>query len=44
MDRHLLNHPLEGVVSMVYLLTGMGFVVGPKRIRRPFRLMVREML
>ncbi|MDO9553369.1 hypothetical protein [Rhodonellum sp.] len=44
MDRHLMNHPSEGVVSMVYLLTGMGFVVGPKRIRRLFRLMGRETL
>lgn len=39
MDKHLLNHPTEGVVSMVYLLAGLGFVVGPKRIRRLFRLM-----
>ncbi len=44
MDRHLTEHPTEGVVSMVYLLTGLGFVVGPKRIRRLFRLMGRETL
>ncbi|RZS96963.1 IS3 family transposase [Cecembia calidifontis] len=44
MDRHLTDHPTEGVVSMVYLLTGLGFVVGPKRIRRLFRLMGRETL
>lgn len=44
MDRHLTQHPTEGVVSMVYLLTGLGFVVGPKRIRRLFRLMGRETL
>lgn len=44
MDRHLTNHPTEGVVSMVYLLTGLGFVIGPKRIRRLFRLMGRETL
>jgi len=42
MDRHLTEHPTEGVVSMVYLLAGMGFIVGPKRIRRLFRLMGRE--
>ena len=42
MDRHLLDHPTEGVVSMVYLLAGMGFVVGPKRVRRLFRLMAQE--
>lgn len=44
MDRHLTDHPTEGVVSMVYLLTGLGFAVGPKRIRRLFRLMGRETL
>lgn len=44
MDRHLTEHPTEGVVSMVYLLTGLGFVVGPKRIRRLFKLMGRETL
>lgn len=42
MDKHLLNHSTEGVVSMVYLLAGMGFLVGPKRIRRLFRLMGRQ--
>lgn len=44
MDRHLTEHPTEGVVSIVYLLTGLGFIVGPKRIRRLFRLMGRETL
>ena len=44
MDRHLTDHPTEGVVSMVYLLTGLGFVIGPKRIRRLFGLMGRETL
>jgi putative transposase len=44
MDRHLTQHPTEGVVSMVYLLTGLGFIVGPKRIRRLFKLMGRETL
>jgi len=42
MDKHLLNHATEGVVSMVYLLTALGFVVGPKRIRRLFSLMGRQ--
>lgn len=41
MDRHLSNHPTEGVLSMILLLSAMGFVVGPKRIRRMFRLMGR---
>lgn len=44
MDKHLTEHPTEGVVSMVYLLIGLGFVVGPKRIRRLFKLMGRETL
>ena len=44
MDKHLLDHPTEGVVSMVYLLTSLGFLVGPKRVRRLFRLMGRETL
>ncbi len=44
MDRHLTQHPTEGVVSMVYLLAGLGFVVGPKRIRRLFKLMGRQTL
>lgn len=39
MDRHLMKHPTEGVVSMVDMLKGMGYPVGPKRIRRLFRLM-----
>lgn len=39
MDRHLLKHPTEGVVSMVDMLKGMGYPVGPKRIRRLFKLM-----
>jgi putative transposase len=42
MDRHLTKHPTEGVKSMVYLLVAMGFVVGPKRIRRLFRIMGRQ--
>jgi len=42
MDKHLLSHPSEGGISMVYLMTGLGFIVGPKRIRRLFRLMGRQ--
>jgi len=39
MDKHLLDHPTEGVVSMVDWLKERGYPVGPKRIRRLFRLM-----
>jgi len=39
MDRHLLTHPTEGVVSMVDMLRDMGYPIGPKRIRRLFKLM-----
>lgn len=39
MDKHLLQHPTEGVVSMVDWLKEKGYCVGPKRIRRLFRLM-----
>jgi putative transposase len=42
MDRHLTKHPTEGVKSMVFLLMAMGFIVGPKRIRRLFRIMGRN--
>ena len=42
MDRHLTKHPTEGVKSMVFLLMSMGFIVGPKRIRRLFRIMGRN--
>jgi len=42
MDRHLTKHPTEGVKSMVFLLMSMGFIVGPKRIRRLFRMMGRN--
>lgn len=38
MDRHLLTHPTEGVVSMVDMLRDMGYPIGPKRIRRLFKL------
>jgi len=39
MDKHLLKHPTEGVKSMVDWLKDRGYPVGPKRIRRLFRLM-----
>jgi putative transposase len=42
LDQHLTKHPTEGVKSMVLLLRSMGYPVGPKRIRRLFRLMGRE--
>jgi len=42
MDKHLMAHPTEGVVSMVYYLKEHGYPIGPKRIRRLFKLMGRE--
>lgn len=39
MGKHLLQHPTEGVISMVDWLKDRGYPVGPKRIRRLFRLM-----
>lgn len=39
MDKHLLLHPTEGVKSMVSWLKDQGYPVGPKRIRRLFRIM-----
>ena len=42
MDKHLLDHPTEGVVSMVNLLRADGYPVGPKRIRRLFKVMGYE--
>ena len=39
LDKHLLKHPTEAVVSMAELLKGMGYPVGPKRIRRLFKVM-----
>lgn len=39
MDKHLLQHPTEGVVSMVDWLKERGYPVGPKRIRRLLGLM-----
>ena len=42
MDEHLISHPTEGVRSMVLMLRSMGYPIGPKRIRRLFRIMGRE--
>lgn len=42
MDKHLNQHPTEGVNSMVYYLRDLHFPVGPKRIRRLFKIMGRE--
>ena len=42
MDKHLLNHPTEGVNSIVHLLRLKEFPIGPKRIRRLLRIMGRE--
>ena len=39
MDKHLMVHPTEGVLSMVDWLKEQGYPVGPKRIRRMFKLM-----
>lgn len=39
MDKHLLQHPTEGVLSMTEWLKDRGYPVGPKRIRRLFKLM-----
>lgn len=39
MDKHLLLHPTEGVITMVDWLKEHGYPVGPKRVRRLFRLM-----
>ena len=44
MDKHLMNHPAEGVMSIVLFLLARGYPVGPKRIRRLLRLMGRETL
>ena len=44
MDKHLINRPTEGVMSMVYYLRDLGYPIGPKRIRRLFRVMGRQTL
>jgi putative transposase len=42
MDKHLMNHPTEGVRSIVFFLHYLGYHVNHKRVRRLFRLMGRE--
>lgn len=42
MDKHLTNHPTEGVQSMVYYLRDFNYRVNPKRVRRLLKLMGRE--
>ena len=42
MDEHLTTHPTEGVLSMVYYLKDLGYPIGPKRIRRLFKILGRE--
>jgi putative transposase len=44
MDKHLINRPTEGVISMVYYLRNLGYPIGPKRIRRLFSIMGRQNL
>lgn len=39
MDEHLMVHPTEGVISMVHWLKEKGYPVGPKSIRRLFKIM-----
>jgi len=44
MDKHLLRHPAERVISMVDMIKEMGYPVGSKRIRCLFRLMGHQTL
>jgi len=44
MDKHLAMHLTEGVMSMVYLFLARNYHVGPKRIRRLFKIMGRGTL
>jgi putative transposase len=44
LDKHLTVHPTEGVESMVLFLKNLGHPIGPKRVRRMFRLMDRQTL
>ena len=39
MDKHLTDHPTEGVVSLVLFLIARHHPVGPKRIRRLLKIM-----
>ena len=42
MDRHLTDHPTEGVMSIVLFFIARGYPVGPKRIRRLLKIMGRQ--
>jgi len=42
MDKHLTDHPTEGVVSLVLFFVARNYPVGPKRIRRLLKLMGRQ--
>lgn len=44
MDKLLLQHPPEGVMSMVFMLRHIGYPIGHKRIRCMFRIMGHETL
>lgn len=44
MDPHLLKRPTEGVGSIVDWLRELGYPVGPKRVRRLFKLMGHQTL
>jgi putative transposase len=42
MDRHLTDHPTEGVMSIVLFFIERGYPVGPKRIRRLLKIMGKQ--
>jgi len=42
MDKHLTDHPTEGVVSLVLFFIARHYPVGPKRIRRLLKIMGRQ--
>jgi putative transposase len=42
MDRHLTDHPTEGVMSIVLFFIARRYPVGPKRIRRLLKIMGRQ--
>jgi putative transposase len=44
MDKHLTDHPTEGVISLVLFFIARNYPVGPKRIRRLLKIMGRETL
>ena len=42
MDKHLTEHPTEGVLSLVLFFIARNYPVGPKRIRRLLKIMGRQ--